>query len=85
MAARKDTNGDTDVRNMALSIFDKVKDIKRSNPDVARSIDKVEREIRDRLVTIKGSISKLDKRDRDLVTVLVINGIHRTTDEVLVD
>lgn len=70
---------------MAISIFSKVRDIKKTNPDVSRKIDRLEKEIRDRLVQIKGEISKLDGHDRDLVTILVINGLHRTADEVLVD
>jgi hypothetical protein len=73
------------VADMALSIFQRVSDIKRSHPEAARKIDRAEKEIRDRLVEIKKQIDVLDKKDRDLVTILVINGIHRTTDEVLVD
>ena len=73
-----------DISTMALSIFDKVRDIKRRNPHVARNIDRVEREIRQRLDEIHRQIQKLDKKDRDLVTILVINGLHRTADEVLI-
>jgi hypothetical protein len=73
------------VADMALSIFQRVSDIKHSHPESARKIDRAEKEIRDRLMEIKKQIDLLDKKDRDLVTILVINGIHRTTDEVLVD
>ncbi len=73
------------VADMALSIFQRVSGIKHSNPETARKIDRAEKEIRDRLVEIKKQIDLLDKKDRDLVTILVINGIHRTADEVLVD
>ncbi len=74
-----------DISQMAVSIFEKVRTIKRSNPGVASAIDRLEAEIRDRLAAIRKLISRLDKRDRDLVTILVINGFHRTADEVLVD
>ncbi len=74
-----------DISDMALSIFDKVREIKRGNPSIARNIDKQEREIRVRLEAIRKQISKLDQLDRDLVTILVINGLHRTADEVLID
>lgn len=76
--------GDTEIGQMALSIFGKVREIKRANPGISRKIDRMEAEIRERLEVIHGEIGKLDKRDRDLVTILVINGIHRSTEEVLV-
>ena len=75
----------TDISDMALSIFDKVREIKRGNPSIARNIDKYERDIRQSLESIHKQIGKLDQHDRDLVTILVINGLHRTADEVLID
>ena len=74
-----------EIAKMALAIFDKVKDIKTDNPDVAKAIDDLEKEIKERLQGIRDQIERLDKTDRDLVTILVINGIHRSTDEILVD
>ena len=74
-----------DISDMALSIFDKVREIKRGNPTIANKIDKQEREIRLLLEEIRKQIKKLDQHDRDLVTILVINGLHRTADEVLID
>ncbi|MBI3268164.1 MAG: hypothetical protein HYZ53_04020 [Planctomycetes bacterium] len=75
-----------DIRDIALSIFDKVRAIKRANPEVAKAVDRAEKEIRLKLVDIRTHIDRLEKKeDRELVTVLVINGLHRTADEVLVD
>jgi hypothetical protein len=74
-----------DISQMALSLFEKVKQIKKSNPEVARNIDRLERQIRGCLEGIKQEIQKLDKKERDLVKILVINGLHRTADEVLID
>jgi ribosomal protein L18E len=74
-----------DITQMAVSIFEKVKEIKKRNPAVARTIDQLEAEIRERLVEIQKQIGKLERRDRDLVKILVINGLHRTADEVLID
>ena len=85
MAIQKRRSGDTEIGSIAISIFNKVRDIKKTNPDVSGKIDKLEKEIRERLVQIKGEINKLDRHDRDLVKILVINGLHRTADEVLID
>lgn len=70
---------------MAASIFEKVREIKAQRPDVARRIDRLEREIRERLTAIRREIDRLDRHDRDLVTIMVINGLQRTAEEVLVD
>lgn len=75
----------SDVTKMAVSIFEKVKQIKGAHPEIARRIDKLEIEIRERIVEIKKQIDRLEGKDKDLVTILVINGIHRTAEEVLVD
>jgi hypothetical protein len=74
-----------DVADMAASIFEKVRQIKAARPEVARRIDRLEREIRERLVEIRREIDRLDRRDRDLVTIMVIKGLERTAEEVLVD
>ena len=81
---KRGLTGDTEITQMAVSIFEKVREIKRSNRNVARRIDRLELEIRNRLEKIRNEINRLDKHDQDLVTILVINGVHRSTEEVLV-
>lgn len=68
-----------------ISIFEKVKAIKQANPEISKRIDLLEKEIRDKMYEIKEQIKKLNKEDQDLVTVLVIQGIHRAADEVFID
>lgn len=70
---------------VALSIFNRVKAIKESNPKVSQEIERLEKEIRERLIEIKKQINTLKKDDRDLITVLVIQGLHRTSDEIFID
>lgn len=74
-----------DLTELAVSVFDKVKRIKSENPELSRRIDRLEGDIRKKMVEIKSLVEKFDKKDRDLVTVLIINGFHRTADEVLID
>lgn len=74
-----------EIASMAASIFDQVREVKSSNPAVARRIDRIEREIRDRIRSIRTEIGRLDVRDRDLVTIMVINGLQRTAEEELID
>jgi hypothetical protein len=82
MSARK-PSGD-DISRMAVSVFDKVKRIKSENPAPARKIDALEADIRKKLVEIRTLVEKFDPADRDLIKVLIINGLHRTADEVLI-
>ncbi len=76
---------EADISYLAVSLFDKVRTIKSNHPGVARQIDRLEREVRDRLESMREQIAKLNRHDRELVTVLVINGLHRTADEVLIE
>lgn len=68
-----------------ISIFDKVKSIKQANPEVSKKIDALEKDIRNKMYEIKEQIKKLNREDQDLVTIFVIQGIHRTADEVFID
>ncbi len=74
-----------DVSQIASSIFDRVREIKRRNSAVSRQIDRLEAEIHERLAEIRRQIGRLDRRDRDLVTVMVIHGLQRRSEEVLVE
>ncbi len=78
------TEAKGDVADMAVSIFRKVRNIKKDNPEISAEIDQLELDIREKIVEIKDQIDKLDERDRELVTVLVVNGLHRTAEEVLI-
>lgn len=71
-----------DIAQMAKAIFDRVRDIKQGNPDIARKIDEQERSIRDSLTEIRRQIDMLDKQERDLVTLLVVQGIQKATEDV---
>ncbi len=70
---------------MVTRIFDRVRQIKRAHPELSRQIDVTESEIRDRLMSIKDTIDEFPTMERELITVLVINGIHKMCDEILID
>jgi len=85
MAQARAKISEADISYLAVSLFDKVRTIKNNHPGVARQIDRLEREVRERLESMREQIAKLNRHDRELVTVLVINGLHRTADEVLIE
>ncbi|MBX3461525.1 MAG: hypothetical protein KF696_16390 [Planctomycetes bacterium] len=70
---------------MVTRIFDRVRQIKRSHPELSRRVDALELEIRDRLMSIKDTIDEFPQMERELITVLVINGVHKMCDEILID
>lgn len=74
-----------DIAEMAKAIFERVREIKKTRPDVARRVDELELEIRDRLNEIKRQIGMLDKHEQDLVTLLVVQGINKMTEELLIE
>jgi predicted transcriptional regulator len=70
---------------MVTRVFDRVRQIKRAHPELSRRVDTLEAEIRDRLMSIKDAIDDFPRMERELITVLVINGIHKMCDEILID
>lgn len=74
-----------DTRRLAQNIFDRVKEIKRRNPELAKKINAVEKDIRERMDQIRKEIKRFPKEDRDLVTIFVINGLQRTCEEIFLE
>ena len=70
---------------MVTKLFDRVRIIKHHHPELSRKIDGLESDIRDRLMTIKDAIDEFPPMERELITVLVINGVHKMCDEILID
>ncbi|CAG1770517.1 hypothetical protein BAC2_01104 [uncultured bacterium] len=78
--------GEQTVRpGLVTAMFDRVRLIKRKHPDISRRIDGLENEIREKLMAIKDAIDEFPNMEKELVTVLVINGIHKMCDEILID
>lgn len=59
-------------------------DLKSAHPQIAAEIDLNEWEIRKCMETIRTAVDQLPEENRELVTVLVINGIHRMCDDILI-
>ncbi|GIK54088.1 hypothetical protein EDM80_14055 [bacterium] len=70
---------------LVTAMFDRVRLIKRKHPDTSRRIDTHESEIREKLMQIKDAIDEFPAMEKELITVLVINGIHKMCDEILID
>jgi hypothetical protein len=85
MGAKKDKPDSGPTPGMVTKLFDRVRIIKHHHPDLSRRIDALETEIRDRLMSIKDTIDEFPPVERELITVLVINGIHKMCDEILID
>ena len=79
-------SGEQHVRpGLVTAMFDSVRLIKRKHPDISRRIDALEGEIREKLMAIKDAIDEFPNMEKELVTVLVINGVHKMCDEILID
>ena len=77
--------GSDPMPGMVTKLFDRVRTIKQQHAELSRRIDGLEAEIRDRLMNIRDVIDDFPDMERELITVLVINGIHRMCDEILID
>ena len=65
-------------------IYLRVRQIKESNPDFAAEIDMNEWFIKEHMSTIRTVINQLPQDDRELVTILVIVGLHKIIDDILI-
>lgn len=79
-------NGSSDLSpGMVTRIFDRVRMIKLKHPEQARRVDSQEGRIRDALMAIKDTLDEFPSEERELITVLVINGVHKMCDEILIE
>lgn len=84
--AAKQAGGEIQVKpGMVTRIFDRVRMIKLKHPEQARLVDSQEGKIRDSLMAIKDALDEFPSDERELITVLVINGVHKMCDEILID
>ena len=70
---------------IALSLLKKVVEVEQRNPEVAASIEALKKQVLGRFKEIRKELNRLDERDRNLLTVPLINFIHDKADEVLVE
>ena len=65
-------------------IYLRVREIKEENPDIAAEIDMNEWFLKQHMKTIRSVINQLPEEDKELVTLLVITGLHQMIDEQLI-
>ncbi len=67
---------------IVLSRTKEIQEVRDNHPELSEQIDTFEARMRERLAWIQEQIQTLPAEDRELVSTLVIHGIHRMTDEV---
>ena len=72
-------------RKLAEDFFKRIREIKNDNPETTRVIDKQERAIHRSLWSIREAIDLMAPQERELVRILVINGIYKASDEILLE
>ena len=72
--------------DLVQDMLDRVIEIKSEHPELSASVDGLEEELRDLMEKIRGELDTLDaERDRKLMTVYLINIVHKGVDEILAD
>jgi len=84
--SRKGSEGSSAISvRMAEAFFRRIREIKSQNPEAAREIDRMEAQIRDRLRDIRKAIDTMTSEEQELVKILVINGLYKSAEEILLD
>ena len=88
--AMQDENETGMKKNVGLAtqfvnrIYLRVREIKEENPDIAAEIDMNEWFLKQHMKTIRAIINQFPEEDKELVTILVITGLHQMIDEQLI-
>lgn len=82
---RKEEPSDLSESNrLADSLVKRVQQVKVDHPEISASIDATEQRIQGLMETMRDVVRMLpEKKDRDLMTVLVINEVHRCVESLL--
>lgn len=72
--------------DLVRDMLDRVKEIKSRFPVLSAEVDGLEEELRSLMQSIKAELASLDtERERKLMTVYLINVVHRAIDEIVVE
>ncbi len=70
---------------IALSLINKVIDIQKKHPDMAKKVEALQDRILETMKEMRTELDGLSDRERDIFTVSVINFIHEKAEETLLD
>lgn len=74
------TDGKT--AKIVLNFSGELKEIQESHPQLAAKVDVFNQAFRERMEEVKKEIDRFPDEEQELVRILVINGMHKTADEV---
>lgn len=70
------------TERVARSILSKVEKIYKKHPAMTNTIRMLQRDLENSMLRLKEELKGLDKEDANMVTVSIINDIHRKVDEI---
>lgn len=70
---------------IALSLIHRVIEIQKKHPDMSRRVDEIQQKIHGHMKEIRSELECLDDRERDILTVSIINFIHEKAEESLLE
>jgi DNA-binding ferritin-like protein (Dps family) len=73
------------TQRIALSLLNNIIEIQKKNPDLHGRVDKLQKDLAAKMEEMRAELLSLGERDRELMTVSIINFIHETADEIFLD
>ncbi len=70
---------------IALSLLNNIIEIQKRNPEVSKRVDKLQKDLTAKMEELRAELLGLDERDRELMTVTIINFVHEKADEIFLD
>lgn len=70
---------------IALSLLNNIIEIQKKNPDLSKRVDKLQKDLAAKMEEMRAELTSLDERERELMTVSIINFVHEKADEIFLD
>ncbi len=78
----EETLRDGKTAKIVMSFQHELKSIKDNQPELAAKVDAFGQEVRELMQRLRASVDEFPETERELVGILVINGIHTMVEEV---
>jgi DNA-binding ferritin-like protein (Dps family) len=70
---------------IALSLLNKVIEIQKKNPEMTQRVDALQKDLVAKMQEILAELQTLGDRERELMTVSIINFIHEKADDIFLE
>ena len=73
---------ETDYQQLAKKMVARLKQIKYRHPEITDAIDSLQAELQNEMRQLADDLAEINDKNKDFLTLLIINEIHKSVDEI---